>query len=126
LKQKAYIRPGKVGSVMGIIAGTAMLIFGLFFLTLLQDESSQTGRIFMLLWIFIVLCIIGYSIYNLVTTKASLAATEEIELESGDAADQASGNFEEKLRSLERLKKDGLLSEEEYTQKRKEIMQQKW
>jgi amino acid permease len=111
---------------MGIIAGTAMLVFGLFFLTLLQDENSNIGRIFMLLWIFIVLCIIGYSIYNLVTTKASLAATEEIELESGDASDNAPGNFEEKLLSLERLKKDRLLSEEEYAQKRKEIMQQKW
>ena len=47
---------------------------------------------------------------------------EEIELDTQDSG----SSVEEKLRSLERLKKERLITEEEYLQKRKEIMQQKW
>jgi hypothetical protein len=32
----------------------------------------------------------------------------------------------QKMRSLEALKKDGLISEDEFRRKREEVMQQKW
>ena len=35
-------------------------------------------------------------------------------------------SIEEKLRSLERMKKDRLITEAEYRQKRTDIMEQKW
>jgi hypothetical protein len=44
---------------------------------------------------------------------------------SGVAAETES-DFAARLRDLEELKKDGLLSDEEYGRKRAEIMQGKW
>lgn len=35
-------------------------------------------------------------------------------------------DFEEKLRRIERLRKEGLITEDEYNQKRSEIMKEKW
>jgi hypothetical protein len=129
MKQKAYVRPGRIASIVGIITAAAMLIFGIFFLTLLDSktgEGSDIGRVFMLFWIFIVICIIAYYIYNLSASKASAAATEEIEFDSAEGTVTAGNDFDAKLRKLEQLKKDGLISSDEYALKRDEIMRQKW
>ncbi len=40
--------------------------------------------------------------------------------------DPKKSDFEEKLRKLENLRTDGLISDEEYEKKRKEIMNEKW
>jgi hypothetical protein len=42
------------------------------------------------------------------------------------AGGEVPADFEARLRKLEALKKDGLLSEDEYRKKRKEIMREKW
>jgi len=70
----------------------------------------------------VVILIIVYNIYNLKSSGASRAALGEMEIDApGPAA-----SIEEKLRSLERMKKDRLITEAEYRQKRKDIMEQKW
>ena len=122
MSQKAYVRPGKMASVMGIISGCVMLILGMVFFSILLVEGSGIGQIFMAFWILIVIIIIAYYVYNLKSQKASSVAMAEIELDMPTSGISA----EEKLRSLERLKKERLITEEEYLQKRKEIMQQKW
>lgn len=122
MSPKAYVRPGKMGSVIGIIAGCAMLLFGIVFFSLLRDDGSSIGQIFMVFWMLILIIIIAYNVYNLKSQKASSVAMEEIELDLSDSGSA----MEEKLRSLERLKKEQLITEEEYLQKRKEFMQQKW
>ncbi len=45
---------------------------------------------------------------------------------AGQAAGDRELTFDEKLRRVEQLRKDGLLSEAEYQQKRAEILNQKW
>jgi len=35
-------------------------------------------------------------------------------------------DFEEKLRKIERLRREGLITEDEYNQKRSEVMKEKW
>jgi hypothetical protein len=40
--------------------------------------------------------------------------------------DPGSEDFESRLRKLESLKKDGLITDEEYQQKQGEIMKEKW
>jgi cytochrome c-type biogenesis protein CcmH/NrfG len=76
----------------------------------------------MAFWMLILIMIIAYYVYNLNSQNSSSAAMAEIEL---DMQNNGSSG-EEKLRSLERLKKEQLITDEEYQQKRKEIMQQKW
>ncbi|MDP2852969.1 MAG: hypothetical protein Q8O28_01835 [Smithellaceae bacterium] len=123
MSPKAYVRPGKMASVIGIIAAGVMLIFGIVFFGLLQqEEGSGIGQIFMVFWMLIVILMIAYYVYNLMSGKASSSAMAEIDLETPESGP----TVEEKLHSLERLKKDRLITEEEYLQKRKEIMQQKW
>ena len=102
--------------------GFVMLLFGMVFFSLLRDDGSSIGQIFMVFWMLILIIIITYYVYNLKSQKASSVAMEEIELDTQDSG----SSVEEKLRSLERLKKERLITEEEYLQKRKEIMQQKW
>jgi amino acid permease len=114
MSPKAYVRPGKMVSVIAIIAGCGMLLF--------FGSSFSGGGGFTALWMLGLIIIIGYNVYNLISQKASSVATEEIDLDLPDSK----GTVEEKLRSLERLKKERLITEEEYLQKRKEIMQQKW
>jgi len=122
MSQKIYVRPGKVASVIGIVVGCFMLLFGIVFFSILVAEEEIIGQIFMIFWMLIMITIIGYYVYNLKSQKASSAAMAEIELDM--PAGVSSG--EEKLRSLERLKKEQLITDEEYQQKRKEMMQEKW
>jgi hypothetical protein len=122
MSPKAYVRPGKTASVVGIIAAALMFIFGIFFFSRLGEDASDIGQIFMVFWLLIVILIIAYYVYNLMSRKSSSAALEVIDL---DVPDSGPG-VEEKLRSLERMKKDRLITEEEYQQKRQEIMREKW
>jgi len=57
-------------------------------------------------------------------SKLPATATDVIEIQS--ERETATEDFETKLRKLESLKKDGLITDEEYIQKRKEIMDEKW
>jgi amino acid permease len=111
-----------MASVIGIVAASAMLVFGVVFFRLLDEDASEIGRIFIVFWMLIVILIMVYYGYNLKSRKVSLSALAEIDLD----LPAGSGNIEEKLRSLERMKKDHLITDTEYLQKRKEIMTEKW
>jgi hypothetical protein len=50
----------------------------------------------------------------------------DIETEAGNQTDDTGNDPMQRLRGLEKLKSDGLISEEEFRRKREEIMQQKW
>ncbi len=67
--------------------------------------------------------IIGY-IWNLIHEKReSEDGIIDVDIE---VTDPLSMDFDEKLRKLEKLKEDGLLTEEEYLKKRGEILKTKW
>lgn len=76
----------------------------------------------MILWIFVILLIIAYMIYHLTSRKGVV----EIETESYAPGQDPGPDFDAKLRKLELLKKDGLVTDEEYYDKRAEILKQKW
>jgi len=122
MSPRAYVRPGKTASVIGIIAAGLMFVFGIFFFLRLGEDASDIGQIFMVFWLLIVSLIIAYYVYNLTSRKASSSALAVIDL---DVPANGPG-VEERLRSLTRMKKDRLITEEEYRQKREEIMQTKW
>jgi len=83
--------------------------------------------------IWVTACGLGifYNIRNYRTWSRSSpdshAATSLGVIEYDVAPDQdVPADFETKLRKLESLKKDSLITEEEYKVKRKEIMNEKW
>jgi hypothetical protein len=115
-------RPTKPAIIMGLIAALAMGAFGLFFLGLLIKEGAWPGIVFMVFWFLVLGVIFAYYLYNLKSRKGVI----EIETEAATPAGAAGPDFDEKLRKLELLKKDGLVTDEEYRQKRTEIMKQNW
>ncbi len=133
MSQKMQIKPTRPVLVMGLIVAVAMLIFGVFFFNaVLSDSGGEPGpgMAFMALWFLVLGVIIFYYAFHLRTRKGVV----EIETETAAAAPPpgaaapgvAGADFDDRLRKLEGLKKDGLVTDEEYRAKRAEILGEKW
>ena len=125
MQNKMRVRPTRAVSIMGLVVAGAMLIFGIFFLrAVTKDSGGESGPAigFMVLWFIVLGVIIVYGIYNLTSRKGVV----EIDVEPKTPDAKAAPDFDERLRKLEALKKDGLVTDEEYRIKRNEIMSEKW
>jgi hypothetical protein len=77
---------------------------------------------------------VGAMVYNVLNLSASSRAKKSDKARTaGTRAESALGDrkeekpdFEARIRKLESLRKDGLVSEEEYRRKREEFLQEKW
>jgi len=135
-KRTASIRPSRLASLAATIVFALFLVFGVtLFSVVLSEDNGETGMnvliaVFGLIWVTV--CIGGmiYHIRNYRSWSGSPngpAATSLGVIEFDAAPDKESpGDFETILRKLESLKKDNLITEEEYKKKRKEIMDRKW
>ncbi len=126
MKQKMTVRPTKPVTIMALVAAVAMGLFGIFFLGLLIKEGAGPGIAFMVLWFIVLGVIIVSYIYNLRSRKGVVEIETETETEAVPPAGEAAPDFDAKLRKLEALKKDGLVTDEEYQAKRAEIMKKEW
>lgn len=133
MSQKMQVKPTRPVLVMGLIVAVAMLVFGVFFFNaVLSDSGGEPGPgiAFMALWFLVLGVIIFYYAYYLRTRKGVV----EIETETDPGAPAsaaaspgpAGADFDARLRKLEGLKKDGLVTDEEYRAKRAEILGEKW
>lgn len=120
--QKTSVKPTRPAVLLGLIASVAFLVFGSVFLFVLIKEGAGPGIFFMIFWIFLVLLMTGYWIYLLTSRKGVLELDTESQIPEGGAGP----DFEAKLRKLELLKNDGLVTDDEYRDKRAEILKQKW
>lgn len=137
-KRTATIRPSPFASLAGAIVNALLLLFGVTLVSSsLLENNSETGMnvliaMFGLIWVTACGLGIFYNIRNYRTWSRSspdspAAATSLGVIEYDVAPDQdVPADFETKLRKLESLKKDSLITEEEYKVKRKEIMNEKW
>lgn len=122
--RKQTVKPSKSVSrftfFIGILfcfLGLMIIIFGLF-----------TPMPTMLLVPFGAMWITG-AIYNTYRAYKNGFTEEGEAIYEINYTEEDSGNgydFEEKLRKIERLRKEGLITEDEYNQKRSEIMNEKW
>ena len=124
MTQKLRVRPTRPVTIMALVAAVAMGLFGLFFLGLLMREGSGIGVVFMIVWFVVLGVIIAYYVYNL-RSKTGVGVIE-IDSETDGAEAGAGSDFESRIRKLERLRKDGLLTDEEYRAKKSEILSDKW
>lgn len=115
MAKQIYVKTGKAPLISSIIAGILFLIFGvsLFFLS-----EGGMPLIFLIIWLVVCSLIIFISIYHLrrYDTNNGLPIAQ-----IGEEID-----FDQKLRKLEALKKEEIISNEEYSKKRQEIMREKW
>ena len=125
---KAYVRATKPALIGGLIVVGIMFVFGLVFLAYLIPEGDSVGPVFVVGWLFIVGLMAGMLIRNLrrYDKDAGQSLAEEIVLPDGAAGKGPALDFDQRLRKLEGLKSEGLISEDEYKRKRAEILDEKW
>lgn len=118
---KGRVRPSKAASLLGMIVGGVFTAVGL---TIVVNIGW-----FGIIWTLMALAItIGHAV-NYFGKRGISEWDVEVQTPAQQRAprhEPTSEDFETKLRRLERLKSDGLITEEEYHQKRSEIMQEKW
>jgi hypothetical protein len=82
--------------------------------------------IFGAVWVLMCLAFIIYGIYILTSAKPSVGIVYDIESSSASTSPEAGNDFDTRLRKLEKLKQDQLISEDEYQRKRDEILKDPW
>ena len=122
-------RPSRGISIFTVVVGIGMLIFGISMAGKSGFGGGGPGGGFMALWVLVLIGIIGYHIYNAASGKGY---TESIDYDDpipfqdsradlSDAAGQ-DDSVASRLRELDSLKGDGLISDEEYATERQRIL----
>ena len=125
MPRKVYLKPPAVTRTMllaQIILGALLLPFSIIFVIVSEGEARPFIIIFSVAWATGCIAIIVTAVKALRLVKKGKIEIAEIVGTSGETE----GDFAVRLRDLEALKKDGLISDGEYQRKRAEIMQEKW
>ena len=127
---KVYVKPPKMALKAGLIVGILFFLGGILFISLLIGEpESYIGIGFLTFWLVVIGIIIRTFWVQLKhydnPEKGSLNSILEVESDFANSPTD-SNSFDEKLRKIEHLKNEGLLSDDEYERKRKEVLDQKW
>lgn len=115
--KRGRVRPSKGSSIVGMIVGIIFIIIGL-------TTAIPMGGLFGVFWTLIAVVITCSHAYNIFSEKG--LSQYQVDVELTDSYEKKDESFDEKLRKLKALKDDGLLSDEEYERKRKEILNEKW
>lgn len=109
------VRPSKVVSVFSMIVGSVLFFMGVF-------VFIPKAGLFGVFWTLIMGGISALSAVNVFSKKG--VAIHEIDVGdfSSDTSTSSKLSFDEKLRRLVELYKDGLITEEEFIEKRKKLM----
>ncbi len=110
------VKPSKPASALGMVVGVAFVGIGLF-------VAIPTFGAFGVFWTLVAVAITVFNAIN-VFSESGVAGTEIIEDDGPLGAEQLP--FDERLRRLEQLRKDGLVSDEEYQRKRAELLGERW
>jgi len=116
MPQKVYIKPPPPTRTM---LKAQMVVVSLF---LPLGPVFVLVALFALIWVVACIAILIYSAKTL-----KLVKTGKIEIaEVGDGDKPRDSAFAQRLRDLDTLKKEGLVSDAEYQNKREQILQEKW
>jgi hypothetical protein len=110
IRLKGSERPSRAASAMAAIVGSGMILSVIGFLT-----APAVGiAIFIVTWIVTVVLIIGYHLVNLFAPEEEAPPISVTSLNGTVDRDTPEEDWDEKLRKLEALERDGLISAEEY------------
>ena len=111
------IRPGRPVAFLGMIFGAGILIAGI------ASGALGAPGAFGVVWVLMGLAVVGINAYYAFARKPR--GVYELDVETGEQAVEPN-DFESRLRKLEGLRRDGLISEEEFDRKREEILAERW
>lgn len=117
---KARVKPGRAVSAMGMVVGLVFVGLGLFVIT------PMFGA-FGLVWTLAAAAMTVFHAVNAFSDRG--IATTEIDVDgltSKLPSPKPKLDFDERLRKLEALRSDGLISETEYQEKRRQMMDADW
>jgi hypothetical protein len=109
MSYRVGVKPGKAASAVGMVAGCLFVILGV---TVIVPIFGILG----VFWTIGAAAIGIFYAYNFFSTRG--ASTYEVNVESRDNVEDLDAG----LRKIAKLKEDGLLTDQEYEQKRAEIM----
>ena len=115
--KRGRVRLSKGASIVGMIGGLIFVLIGV-------TTAIPSAGLFGAFWTLIAVVITGAHAYNVFSEKG--LSQYEVDVETGDSYEKKDETFDEKLRKLKGLKDDGIISEEEYEVKRREILNDKW
>ena len=126
MSRKIFLRTPKIMTTTlraNIVLSVLFLFFGVFLLFAAEGEARPFAAVFGIIWVIACLSILLQSLraYRAVTSSDSFEAGE---LTEGDKPDDTA--WAAKLRELECLKNEKLITEEEYRKKRSQILEEKW
>jgi hypothetical protein len=119
-------RPTKPSGIAMIVIGIVFLAFSAVPFIAAEGEARPYAMIFGTVWVLMCIGFIVYGAYILVSAKPSIGIVYDIEGSAPTAGSNADNDFDTRLRKLEKLKQDRLISEEEYRRKREEIVKDPW
>lgn len=122
MTQKVYAKPPKTIFMAQIVIIPLFMIFGLVLFSLADREIMPYLAIFLLIWEAVCIAILANALKALKLMRNGKIEVAEISGLTGEEG----GSFATKLRDLDALKRDGLISDDEYREKRTEIMHEKW
>jgi hypothetical protein len=111
------VKPSRSQAALGMVVGIVFVGIGLFVVI-------PTFGAFGIFWTLVTAAMTVYFAINVFSPRG-LAHTE-IEIEHDAEPREGNLQFDERLRRLEQLREEQLISAEEYERKREEIMRQSW
>jgi len=120
MSNKVYLKPPKGVIIAQIIIVPLFMLLGLSFIFIVEGESKIFVVIFVFIWEAACIAILANAI------KLLKQGGMEVAEFRGTDENVKEEDFSQKLRDIENLKADGLLSDDEYRRKREEILNQKW
>ena len=125
-RKRVTYRPSKSGSVMGGVVGVIFVLIGLFVVIPTFSMGGGFGAIFGVFWTILAAVIAGTNFYQ-AFGKGYIGPEIHIEEEgkSEHAQDApAPGDAQARLTELRQLYDQRLITQEEYEQKRREILEE--
>jgi hypothetical protein len=119
-------RPTKASGIAMIVMGIVFLAFSALPFSAAEGEARPYAMIFGAVWVLMCVGFIAYGAYILASAKPSMGIVYDIEGGAPTGGSNPGNDFDARLRKLEKLKQDRLISEDEYRQKREEIVKDPW
>ena len=125
MPQKVYIKPPAPTRTMvkaQMVVVSLFLPLGPVFVFVAEGEARPFVALFALIWVAGCIAILLFSAKTLKLVKSGKIEIAEL----GDGDQPQDGAFAQRLRDLEALKKEGLVSGAEYQKKREQILRDQW
>jgi hypothetical protein len=117
---RVRVKPSKATSAMGMVVGAVFVGIGVFVVIPIFGP-------FGIFWTLVAAAIAVFHGVNVFSDRG--IATTEIDVDGLPTTAHQSKqelSFDERLRKLDELRREGLITESEYSEKRREVMASKW